>query len=91
MSADIFNKDPELAKMLGEWKSQIGPEELPDRLSEDFPRDEYPLPWCVYDDRGNGHRDVVAANGAYVAHVYCWSEKEWDLLDTKIAFINADS
>ncbi len=89
MSDDIFNPHPEIAELLGETKSQISPADLPDALPADFPREKYPLPWRVAGHRGNGHVDVEAANGAYVAHIYCWDDADDECLKRKLASINA--
>lgn len=87
----VFNNNPEQAKILGEWKSQISPDELPDTLPFDFPVDVHPLPWKLGQGRGNGHIDIFAANGSYVAHVYCWDNKDWVTLESKLSSINGFS
>ena len=85
---EIFNYDPAMAELLHERKSQISPKQLPDRLGPDFPVAEYPVPWEIGAERGNGHLDLVAANGAYVAHIYCWDESDYETLGAKLLTIN---
>lgn len=71
-----MNND-DIAKLLGETKSQESASGLP------LPSSEYPGPWTTH-GRGNGHIDVFDANGKYIAHVYCWDEKDWDTLDAAV-------
>ncbi len=88
MTDDPFNKMPGLADTLGEIKSAVGPDELPDAPPPEYPAGTYPLPWKLGQERGNGHVDILAANGAYVAHIYCWDEREYAVLYQKLITIN---
>lgn len=75
--------DNEAAKKSIPWEpvGQVKPEELPDEAPE-----SHPAPWKV--SGGNGHLDIVASNGEYVAHVYIWDEKDWEVLEDKLKKIN---
>lgn len=57
---------------------QVSPDELPDAS------EKYPGPWTTQ-HRGNGHFDVMDAEGRNFAHVYCWDSKESDALYEKVA------
>lgn len=85
---DPFNKNPAMAKLLGELKSQVMPSDLPDELTPEL-RERYPLPWRIGDWRGNGHTDIFAANDKYVAHIYCWDENDEQMLVDKVERLNA--
>jgi hypothetical protein len=56
---------------------QIEPSKLP------APSEKYPGPWTTY-HRGNGHMDVMDAQGRYFAHVYLWDKADWETLETKL-------
>jgi len=65
---------------------QITPEQLPD--SNPDPK-RFPTPWKVR-SRGNGHEDIVAADGTYLCHVYCWYDNDFMVVLEKLARINGD-
>jgi len=67
-----------------EPKGQVRPDELPDKAP-----DKYPSPWREV-NRGNGHIDLVDANGVYLAHIYVWDEKEDEILRAKLRSINGE-
>lgn len=71
------HSDPVQGSFTVPWEAlgQISPSDLP----SDDPR--YPRPW-TFTDRGNGHHDVIDAQGRTFAHVYCWDAAEFrQLLD----------
>lgn len=65
---------------------QIKPEDLPD-FNPDPER--FPTPWGLY-GRGNGHIDVMADNGTYVAHVYTWDLADSEILKSKLKAVNGE-
>lgn len=62
-----------------DWEhlGQIDPTQIP------LPSETYPGPWKT-SWRGNGHVDLIDAQGRYFAHVYCWDKAESDLLDVAV-------
>ena len=56
---------------------QIDPGKLPAQS------ELYPGPWTSH-GRGNGHWDIVDANGRVFAHVYCWDQADYDALDAAL-------
>lgn len=56
------------------WESlaQVSPEQLERALEGRV----FERPWRSF-SRGNGHLDLVDADGHRIAHVYCWDEDDW--------------
>lgn len=79
----LDNKD---AKKVIPWEpvGQILPAELPDKAPEG-----YPAPW-TREHRGNGHFDVIANDGTYVAHVFIWDRNYGEVFDEKLKKINGE-
>jgi hypothetical protein len=67
--------------------NQSKPEDLPDPDDGNPDEDRFPYPWGTK-GRGNGHEDIIANNGAYVAHVYCWDQAAYKKLDEYIKRVN---
>ena len=78
--------DNESAKKVIPWEpvGQVDPKDLPDEAPEG-----YPAPWKTH-GRGNGHFDVIAADGTYVAHVYLWDEKDGRIFKEKLRSVNGE-
>lgn len=76
--------DDDAAKKVIPWEpvGQCSPSDLPDVAPA-----SHPAPWTEH-HRGNGHVDLIAANGEQVAHVYLWDRAEIDLLQAKIKSVN---
>ncbi len=81
---DIFDR-PE-RKRPGDIKGYLKVQEFPDQIGPSvFP--EYPRPWSLR-WKGDGHFDVLAANGAYVANVFCWDASEVSEFGAKLRAVN---
>lgn len=68
-----------------DWDPDMtSPENLPEKAPE-----SHPAPWKTH-SRGNGHLDVIASNGAYVANIFCWDKKDWDMLEARLSSVNRE-
>jgi len=72
-------------KVPWEPQEQLQPHQIPDDPGDGFQR-----PWSIQ-GRGNGHYDLIAANGVYISHIYCWKMQDYKDLAVKVDKINGQS